>query len=636
MTTTRMLMGASALVTACMALAGGAQSATLTASVYGGGASLPSALIRQIGDCYGNRVPLVNIGSVLSGAGANETVQTLNYFNFLGLPAYNCAAIPAGNGPVDPNKTVRYISTGSGTGANGYYSHDAKRFWGDTDPSTNPAASNYPRVSFAASDFGQSTADINSYANGGTRNATLSSEIVMVAPGVTPVANTTQYGNPKELYGAQIQFPWVVAPVAIGYDPVYKKVVDASGNVASYKFHLKTVNADGSGGLLLDMPTVCKIFTGVITTWADPALKTLNGGLSLKDVTDTGTEFDTLPIELVGRSDNSGTTSIWYRALSAQCGPQGPANPYLTAGSQALPTSLQGAAYTSTNVNNGPSFTPLYALGKYTRAAQNGGVAKYTAFTYAKPDTETFPGSGIFITLAPAGAYTQGRLAYMGADFALPAVANTNQNTYGLNTVAIKVGVSRIEPTGGTALKAFTNLLPPESTSTGLYDPTVTANGLRANPQDWVQGINTNYTFKSGGAPATLLANPTGAGAYPIVGTTNVNLYSCYVDAATVEGVKGFVNYFLSSKTVATNLTGLLAKAGFSAMPKAWITAATQSFLTPTATKFDLTGLQTVQGSDVENLYILTKGAAGIPASGAGTKTVLAHGSQCSAVTVGA
>jgi hypothetical protein len=50
----------------------------------------------------------------------------------------------------------------------------------------------------------------------------------------------------------------LVAPVAIAYDPVYKKVRQGDGSVKEYKFRINRTRADGSGGLHLDADTIAK------------------------------------------------------------------------------------------------------------------------------------------------------------------------------------------------------------------------------------------------------------------------------------------------------------------------------------------------------------------------------------------
>lgn len=68
------------------------------------------------------------------------------------------------------------------------------------------------------------------------------------------------------------------------------------------------VNLPGikAGQLALDGSTIAKIFLGEITNWSDPAIKTLNPGVTLPSKS----------IVVVHRSDGSGTTFIWTNYLS--------------------------------------------------------------------------------------------------------------------------------------------------------------------------------------------------------------------------------------------------------------------------------------------------------------------------------
>ena len=82
--------------------------------------------------------------------------------------------------------------------------------------------------------------------------------------------------------------------------PVLQFPVAAGGITLSY-------NLSGvKSGLKLDGPTVAKIFEGQIKTWNDPAIKTLNPGMSLPSSS----------ITVVHRSDSSGTTQGFTTWLS--------------------------------------------------------------------------------------------------------------------------------------------------------------------------------------------------------------------------------------------------------------------------------------------------------------------------------
>ena len=66
-----------------------------------------------------------------------------------------------------------------------------------------------------------------------------------------------------------------------------------------------TYNLDVVDRLVLDAPTLAKIFNGTITRWDDPAIKALNESMPSE------------PIHVVFRSDASGTTDNFQRYLDA-------------------------------------------------------------------------------------------------------------------------------------------------------------------------------------------------------------------------------------------------------------------------------------------------------------------------------
>ncbi|WP_030613731.1 phosphate ABC transporter substrate-binding protein PstS [Streptomyces sclerotialus] len=82
--------------------------------------------------------------------------------------------------------------------------------------------------------------------------------------------------------GRAIHLPMVGGPIAIGF------------------------NLPGVDHLVLDAPTLAKIFDARITTWDDPAVKKLN----------PGTELPSLPIRPMHRSDDSGTTQNFQDYLA--------------------------------------------------------------------------------------------------------------------------------------------------------------------------------------------------------------------------------------------------------------------------------------------------------------------------------
>ncbi len=516
------------LAASCFAAVGSlgfvADALAASSDVYGGGSSLVAPYVRQAMDCYGQPIQLVIKGTP-------PTFQTVTPFNYTGTPAQDCSTTHT------TTRTLHYISTGSGTGIAGIFSHDPTKY-GFVDAGQTQY---YPEVHYGLSDAGLALGDVNIYNGGGVEQG-----VTVVGFGDSP--GLGQYGNPLELYGPMIQFPLSIDPVAIAYDPVYKKVY-SGGTVMSYRFHIKTPRADGSGGLHLDAATYCKIFTGQITNWNDPALKALNGNVSLRDPSDpvAGSKWS-VPLQIVGRSDSSGTTSIFTRHLAAVCG-----SSFYVDGTTTLPGGLAGGVYDKTQPNN-PA--PGETLGEYTEAAGSDGVSKYIAFT-STPDAGTT-------------TITQGRIGYVGPDYALPAVLSTGANTYGLNTASLKNAQGAfVIPTGSAAVKAFGSISPPQSDASGHYDSSVTANGLRTNPQDWVQSLS----------HTSVLANPPTTGAYPIVGTTNFIGYTCYKTSAQKNALVGFLGAFDGTPIYANQTSGILAKAGLAPLPTTWHTAIKETFI---------------------------------------------------------
>lgn len=87
--------------------------------------------------------------------------------------------------------------------------------------------------------------------------------------------------------GKAINLPMVVGPVGVAY------------------------NLSGVKDLVLDAPTIAKIFAGSVTTWNDAAIAALNPSATLPAT----------PIQAFHRSDSSGTTDNFTKYLKAAAGP---------------------------------------------------------------------------------------------------------------------------------------------------------------------------------------------------------------------------------------------------------------------------------------------------------------------------
>jgi ABC-type phosphate transport system substrate-binding protein len=655
MTKSRLLTGASALVAASLSLAGIAQAdtGTATSQVYGGGSTLIGPYLRVVGDCFGEQADLVVQGTNQASPPlypTGESFITLTPFSFPGVGAnhtksQNCATTQA-----FPTYQINYINSGSGNGQLGVFTHDLTNDVGVTTDGNN-GHQQYPGIQYGAGDYAvafqnvvntsgtitYTNGDAYIYTNGGalSQKTGNSAVVTLLAPGdMTPPTGFT-YTNPTTLYGNFIQIPVSIDAVAIAYSPVYAVANPSGTQTIEYSFNVKTVNTDGSGGLRLSLPVLCAIMNGAITNWNDPAIKYLNGNTSLESLSDpTPAASWSVPIQLDGRADSSGTTSIFYRALAAQCPATGPLT--VKTGTSTTET-LNG--YTQNYSPNGGKKLPTALIGS--------GAGQFATFTGS-----TAVASAIGTLPTPtAGQYlTHGNLGYIGTDYVLPEANNAvgGVNNYGLNVVDISKNApgytTFIEPTSTSALAAFgsgaTAILPPQSTAAGAYTTTAIAansHGLRNQPGDWAEPITTQYTYTCGssttGACATPLsngqsqpvntplANPAAATAYPLVGTTNAFLNTCYAQgtngstgganvASNQAVLKAFFQYYYGFNTAYPDTvdyaaTGLLAKAGFGILPTAWRTAIYDTFFAPTTTT------KTVVGTDSLNLAIETAGYAG-------------------------
>lgn len=662
--------------TAAAALLGSAAQAQFAigaTSINGAGASLPQNIVRQSGDCYGGKAVL-GFGVT---SGTPEASKSLFDFDF-NTPAldtignrFNCAgnaAAPPFTKPypaagsavfgspriVQPNVTVNYISTGSGTGVNSFLKGE---LLGTSSSSTtvpiilssgSPVINSTSGFQFAVSETALSSGNITTYNN----------------TAVTPFggANT---GTPAALFGPPIQVPLVVAPVAIAYDPVYAKERNNGGLINEYRFKVAAARADGSGGLKLTRQQYCAILNGTITNWNQ-----LPAAIVDKDVNDPA-PFD-VPIRLVGRSETSGTTSVYTRAIAAQCSGQpnidinprklgGQPVPNLqpivnkfTNSENRLPydasvtiagTAYSGSASTVSPVNSlsGAFFDKgtvaitigTEAAGLYGVANGNDGVA---AFLNYHPDPSGTIGNRT----------VNGRIAYMSPEQALPATLFNGANAYGLNTASLGVNGgagSFVAPDAKNANAAFAGAFPPESKGTaGAYcaaaatgctpndiDP-VTAGvqaGNRANPLDWVAPANKS---------ATAVAAPTKG--YPIIGTSNILLYTCYATPERRQTVNGYVATMMGKTTKDYNndtaaaglftdtVNGLFAKNGLAPLPASWRNAITETFLKKSVQVGDPSaGAPATTQLGLRNLWIQDKiptAATGAGATTAGNATVCA------------
>ncbi|WP_114392881.1 PstS family phosphate ABC transporter substrate-binding protein [Oleisolibacter albus] len=463
------------LAATALAGAGFAQTAAAEDAYLAGGASLPNAYYTQAMNCYGNTDQTLHVN--------NNTDQVIA--NYSGCP-----------GTVNSGVSLGYVSTGSGRGIEGYIANDAARYlYTDKDSSaagfqvraadSSLLTLNSTMPLFSGSDAALTTAQLAALASAGATD-NVQGTVDIRADGVADdPSNANDYKNFVANYGAVIQVPALYAAVAVAFDPTYR---DENGVEQSL------------GRVTLSQSDVCGIFTGSITT--------LNG----------------LAIQLVGRSDGSGTTELFTRFLASACGGVF-SNPE---GTQTLPNS-----------------------GIYTTLANgNDGVA--AALNYS--------------TATPANTI---RIGYLSNDYLSDAVNGLNHARPGSAWAGYGITAARIiNANNGTAYDPNVAGITAASLAVGFTPPT---GADAADPAKWAPL-----------AANSAIENPTAG--YPIIGTSNHLVYSCYSTEArrlAVAGTNasgatpGYLYWYYNTPSV---VTPLLGQAGFVALPTALRNAITSTF----------------------------------------------------------
>lgn len=543
----RALISACAIAAGTLFLASAAPAQTYGKSdIFGGGASVPAPYARQTFDCYANSTDLIITGNP-------PTFVAESPFDYTGTPAQNCATQH-----ITTKETTYYASASAGLGILTLFSHDPT-LYGFINQQNNQY---FPSIQYAMSTTSLVSTDASVYNNGGIETQGKSS-INIASPNQLSCTSGSKnpYPNPLQCYGPLVQFPFGITPIVFAYNSTYKKVVNSDGLETDYHFNLKYPRGDGSGGLRLSATTYCKIFNGQITNWNDPALTADNGGQSLQDPTDPEYPNFSLTLQIVGRSDSSGATTILSRHLANVCA--GLSGNQYTTGASTLPSSLVGPTY---NVSN-PNYPPVSGEtpGKFTIAPNNSGVAQYVAFTAT-------PGGSNSSNCTDGAACIQlGRITYSGTDYVLPYVAQTQENQYNLNSTTLQNSSANWEdPSASTAQAAYSPILPPQSNSKGKYCASCLNFGHRNDPTAWVQSTS----------PTAAIADPTSSGAYPIVGTANWIAYQCYASANQTKSLTGVMRYIDEQPINTDNKKGILASAGMAPMSKGWRLAIQDTFVT--------------------------------------------------------
>lgn len=479
---------------------------------------------------------------------------------------------------INPAVTFDYQSVGSGAGLRGWASQDRRRF-SPTLPNTD--------VHFAVSESALTQAQLDVFNNGGQFSSTGPVNLAdenNTCVGVPGTGGPDQgentagcYTNPRVENGPAIQIPLAGTAVTIVFDPVYKRV-NVGGTVQNYGYRNRFPRADGSGGIRLPRAVLCGIFAGQIRQWDDARLTAANDGVplwpSLADPDGDNPNYnDGRDIVVVHRDDDSGTTSLFTRALRAQCPANaqfGPAN--LPEGfSPRFPGSPAAAIAAGS----------LECRGNIPTTAPQSRAEALDAPNYvfnAANDNTEFPAAAIYLrargsegvttcvntagTPNPGDVKVGGRIGYVSQDFALPFVSQPPFSNFALQTFDVQNRSGNFIAPDLDGLNAALGVLRAPSATTA------------DDPLAWVAS-------PSGAVTGNRIANPTDPAAYPIAGTTNFLLYTCYGTAAETNalarrtGTLGFLNWFYSTPEAIS----ILGENGFAPLPSAFRTSIQGNFL---------------------------------------------------------
>lgn len=658
-----------------------AQFALPSARIVGAGSSAIAHTIRQASDCYGLKSDL-GFGTAKLSPYSIDTISVpdvdfnTTYADTLGN-RFNCGANSANAviatspyaGPqfavgriVQPNVMVEYLSVGSQEGVAAFiggrvnsqirisakFSDRDGSFYYGLEPANCPVVAGPDCAGYDSADGYQfSLSEIPLFRSGYPQSYT-GTYADYFLESINPFDRynniNPNYGNRNayRLFGSPIQVPVAIVPIAIAYSPAYAKQRNGDGSISTYRLTVGNARADGSGGLRLSRDQYCAIFNGAITNWNQLPTSVVN-----KDPADVNRNWATtgLPIYLVGRADASGTTTLLTRALMVQCT------------GLSINTGVGGVGGTTIVYSRFPgSFSQLSSRGALTSGAffdkylgkfrdQNTyprASANYCAFngqfqvecqglfTIAEGDdgvamaTTYLPDPG----LNPGDRTSNGRIAYISPEQTLPAILFNVANNFGLNTASLQVGgygYTYAAPDAKNATAAFGKLQPPQSKgTTGFYcadQPTCSQNGDRGDPLQWVESVQHLPVFQ---APYySPLAAPTKG--YPIVGTSNVLLYTCYATSDRRQAIDSFFatlfgkttrehnNQMLPVNIFADPVVGTFARNGIAPMPASWRTAITETFLKRSLQIGKIGDLTTRLGD--RNLWIQDKLAYGTPAA---------------------
>jgi ABC-type phosphate transport system substrate-binding protein len=609
--------------------------AQISTGIYGGGSTLPSLALRQIFDCYA--------GTTVANDG-----QTFSPSFSTGTPSPNL--LPTSCTQFSTTVEGLFAAVGAGNGQRAYIAGDPRQlFRGSPNsapaivrkPSAKPpyrdtANANfsrypYPRLDFAASDMplASTIASLTTVSFGGFVPTTNWQNTLLIAAKNSAAASFNTAG-----VGAPIQLPAMEVPVAIAVNTA-NSVTGATWTNQS----ALSPNTQAGGAIQLSAAQLCAIFSATVTDWHDtstliPYLDA-DGTQQFQHFYDdntNGTQTPVsytnrrLPIKVVYRSDEAGTSYILTNYLANLCPLLDPTGAY-----------NYKKIFTGVGVNN--ATTPNLPSSKFRNLLDNIKAVKgETDHDHNDPydvdDDQERPdprwisaeGSNQQALKIGAGALLAGRIGYLSADFTRPYAQTVTEEVAGVMISAAaplsasiqnevqrllgvyhpgQTGINFAAPTPDNAAQAFSGLTAPSLT--GNY------NAWNIYAQVYPAGTTVGTVDYSGlsviGIPLVTEND------YPLVGASFVNVYSCYSDptGTRVPAVKnwlawyfgGSVNGLPAYNPATSNATSpgfdpnvgrIIRNNGFHELSDAWANNILRAYLRPSSAGTQIDGCQGVTG----------------------------------------
>jgi len=592
-TTSVLALSATALF-AASGTAANAQATAATRPVYFGGSTLASEVFRQMFDCYSH-------GIVGYGTAYSDGFQ----FGSISAPgsittACNTIATTTVNG--------LYAGVGAGNGMRGFIANNPQQWYGGTiwSPTSGTMTTNVfmpalqpPVIDLA--NTGSPATVFGSYPYPRV-DAGLSEAPLAIAPGVTTLTTVSISLSPTQSWttggGALSSITVAATTSVVSYNPsAYGPVIQIPAFEVNVAIAVNTAGlnqlhsavagtgavpgtqANQGAAIQLTAGQLCAIFSGLVTDWSDTTANempylTSTGTASLGAFNDANTLTSgsgseayasvSKAITVVYSLGESGESYVLTNYLHNVC-------PLLDPTDSNKYRSIFGSATPPFGATNLPS-TSFKNL-----------IANVNAFrTNGSTITSTWIGAsgsgGVASAVSANDATKGGRVGYVGANFTYPYTTTvagvTAPLSAALQNERLRVGgatvpddtagtLTFIAPTPGAALNAWSDTRL-QSTSTtwtwadfNIYNNTFTATTTQGGVTLFGQSV----------LPLTNVS-----GAYPLSGTTFLDLYSCYSttagvapDANRVTSLVNFLTWYYSSSD--TRPTTVMQNAGFNPVP---------------------------------------------------------------------